>query len=175
MQKPKRKMKTVWIISWLLGGIFIPLFFIGPITLIAIFEASSGISLFWSLVPWIVFLIVYGMIVAIGAHLYYKSWWYALDEDYIVLKFGILWKKTNRIPYARIQNVNVVRGPLLRLFGLCKVHVETAGKSGSWGGWSYYGSSPEGWIPGPVEGEKITEEILKRVKEQHDRTLTSGI
>ncbi len=73
---------------------------------------------------------------------------------------GILFRKRITIPYMRIQNVNVARGPLLLLYNLSGVEVETAGQRGPPGG-PYL---TEGYLPGVEDGEGVADYIIEKVK-----------
>lgn len=94
------------------------------------------------------------------ANLYRRHYRWQVGSEEVIIWSGILFRKRVTIPYARIQNVNVVRGPLLLLFGLSGVEVETAGQKGS-----YYGSyTSEGYLPGTAEGESLADAIIEKVR-----------
>ena len=59
----------------------------------------------------------------------YSSLEYCLDERGIESKKTdvIFWKSQTTIPYSKITNINIVRGPIQRLFGIGSLHVQTAG------------------------------------------------
>jgi membrane protein YdbS with pleckstrin-like domain len=175
MKKPNPKIRSAWILNGILAAMFFTLVIFGPLFLAGTLDPDFRLQIFWIFVSWIVYLIVFLSLMVVGSILYYNSWSYALEEDYLVINFGILWKKTNRVPYTRIQNVNVVRGPILRIFGLCRVVAETAGRSASTSAWGPHVGAPEAWIPGPEEGEEIVEDILRRIKEHHGNALASGL
>ena len=54
-----------------------------------------------------------------------------LGERVFAARHGALTRELVIVPYARIQSVRVVRGPLQRALGLATVHVDTAGGSGA--------------------------------------------
>lgn len=174
LTRPNSKMKSVWILTGSLGGILLSLLLFLTMLLSSTY-GDLPVETFWIFLAWIIFLVVWIILVATISILYYNSWGYRLTEDFLEINFGILWLKTNRVPYARIQNVNVIRGPFMRMFGLCKVVAETAGKSASSTQWGPRAGTPEAWIPGPAEGEAVVEDILNRVKEHHGGALSSGV
>lgn len=92
---------------------------------------------------------------------------YELREDGFRKEHGIIWKRYVTIPYDRIQNVDIFRGLIARIFGLSDIQVQTAGAitAGS------YGAFSEGRLPGigKVEAEKIRDELVQRA-----RTSRSG-
>jgi len=51
-----------------------------------------------------------------------------LTESVLVTWDGLLTRELVIVPYARIQSVRVVQGPLQRLLGLASVHADTAGR-----------------------------------------------
>ncbi|HEX2770845.1 MAG TPA: PH domain-containing protein [Micromonosporaceae bacterium] len=51
--------------------------------------------------------------------------------DVFAVRDGVLTRNLVIVPYARIQSVRVVRGPVQRLLGLATVHVDAAGGSGA--------------------------------------------
>lgn len=97
--------------------------------------------------------------------LYRRFYRWQLGYDEVKIWRGIIFRKRITIPHMRIQNVNVVRGPLLLLFGLSGVEVETAGQKGS--PQAIYRT--EGYIPGIVDGESIADTIVEKVKSAKGR------
>ncbi len=108
--------------------------------------------------------VIAGLIVAAytWADLYLRSYRWCLGEEEVQIWRGILFRARITIPYARVQNVNVVRGPLLLLFKLSSVEVETAGQKGMYSRGVY---QTEGYLPGVVGGEGTADWILARMKE----------
>ncbi|MCB1583083.1 MAG: PH domain-containing protein [Marinicella sp.] len=54
---------------------------------------------------------------------FYHYW---LEEDRLVVKEGILFKSLRQIPYERIQNLNIEKNPLHKLFKVATLQVESA-------------------------------------------------
>ena len=52
---------------------------------------------------------------------------YGLGESEIVIESGLFQRTRRSIPFARVQDVDIERGPLQRLFGLAKLRIETGG------------------------------------------------
>src|SRR5689334_16798334 len=50
-----------------------------------------------------------------------------LMPEVFVSRWGLLSREMSLVPYARLQSVRVVQGPLQRLLGLATVHADTAG------------------------------------------------
>ena len=64
--------------------------------------------------------------VAVGALLPYLIFRYTLAEDEMVIRDGIFTRTERHIPYARIQNIDLVQNPVHRAFDVALVRVETA-------------------------------------------------
>ena len=61
------------------------------------------------------------------------QWWtleYRVGGDQIRIDSGLLHRKSRAIPFERIQDVDIVQGPVQRLFGLAQVRFETGGSAG---------------------------------------------
>jgi putative membrane protein len=54
---------------------------------------------------------------------------YGVGSHEIVIESGILSRNRRSIPFDRVQDVDIERGPLARLFGLAKVRIETGGSA----------------------------------------------
>ncbi len=58
--------------------------------------------------------------------LQYWFYHYWVKEDKLEIKEGVFFKKNRKIPYTRIQNVNVLQGPLQRFFKVATLQLESA-------------------------------------------------
>lgn len=54
------------------------------------------------------------------------SWQYLEREDDLMVERGLLVRRLSVVPYGRMQFVDVVAGPLERLFGISTLHMHTA-------------------------------------------------
>lgn len=59
----------------------------------------------------------------------WRSFRYGVGAHDIVIESGLLTRTRRSIPFHRIQDVDIERGPLARLFGLAKVRIETGGSA----------------------------------------------
>ncbi|AFG36259.1 PH domain-containing protein [Spirochaeta africana] len=59
----------------------------------------------------------------------WRIWRYRIDPDRIQLRRGLLIRTHASIPAARVQHADTSQGPLLRLFGLARVQIFTAGST----------------------------------------------
>ncbi|MDH3627752.1 MAG: PH domain-containing protein [Acidobacteriota bacterium] len=90
--------------------------FVVPV-IIAIVVARSFASF------WLMLAVIPAMI---AGTLHYISYRYRLTEEELIIRQGILLRKVRHVPFTRIQNVNLVRNPLHRMFGVAEVQLETA-------------------------------------------------
>lgn len=106
----------------------------------------------------------FGMIIALAsginliwAKLYYETYKYSFEKEGVKIERGVIWKKYVTIPYGRIQNVDILRGPLARILGLSDLQIQTAGVSGI--------AITEGRIPGILreEAEKHRTELISKL------------
>ena len=61
----------------------------------------------------------------------YSRWRYGFVGDLLLMRYGILFVEERAVPVLRMQHVDLVRGPIERLFGLATLVVFTAGNEGS--------------------------------------------
>ena len=151
-----------------LFGIFIIILSLPILRTIA--EGYLTISIVITALFYILFVIV---VAEIYARMSYNRYLYEITHDEIKIERGIIWKKYTSIPYERIQNVDIRRGIIARMFGFSTVEIETAGQSGS----SRYGRSnkryeSEGHLPAidALGAEKIREFVMKKIKHIHNST-----
>ena len=62
--------------------------------------------------------------------LYHKSITYQLTVTETTWQRGVWFRQTGIVPYNRITNVDIVQGPLMRIFSFSALRVQTAGYSG---------------------------------------------
>jgi membrane protein YdbS with pleckstrin-like domain len=62
--------------------------------------------------------------------LYHQSLKYCVDDDLLKLERGYFWKEEITIPYSKITSMDVIQGPIERLFNLCQIHLQTASSGG---------------------------------------------
>ncbi len=56
----------------------------------------------------------------------FRAWGYLEREDDLLVRRGVLIRRTSVVPYGRMQFVDVTAGPLDRRFGLAAVIIHTA-------------------------------------------------
>jgi len=153
-----------FVLRWL-----IPLAFVGIYLYLMVFSKTSGgisfgfLNWLWLIVP--VFLIL----CFVWAKLTYRFYKYELREDGFRKEHGVILKKYVTIPYDRIQNVDIYRGVIARLFGLSDLQIQTAGgiTAGS------YGAFAEGRLPGVSfeVAEQLRDELVQRARQSKNQGL----
>lgn len=86
-------------------------------------------GLFWVGTGILVLAVLSLLIVLLLIPYRWHFWTYYLDEQQIALHHGYFFRKQVIIPIARVQNVTLKQGPLLRLKSLQKVIIQTAAGS----------------------------------------------
>ncbi len=160
------------------------LFFIGIWVTIQIFQIlmfNSGNSIIMGIVLAVIFCVLFVVATAeIYARMSYNRYLYDITKETVKIERGIIWKKYTSIPYERVQNVDIKRGIIARMFGFSTIEIETAGQSGFDGGYSFrFGRrgnrryQSEGHLPAiDINGaEKIREFVMKKIKQTHGSGL----
>lgn len=167
--------KAVWLffIQYSLGWIFFILFFGGcfmfPMVLGIMEDSGSRAFGTFAMISIVIFLVT-SVLAIIGGYFFakltYDNYKFELTEDGFYKESGVITKKYVTIPYERIQNVDINRGILARIFGLSDLQIQTAGMSASFGKYGAYNVGAEGRLPAVSEQEaiEIRNELIKRAK-----------
>ena len=105
-------------LSWIFSAAQFAKGFIVPALLLLLASGGGGGYELWGA-------LFIGPVVA-AAVLQHRVYRYRLAADEIVVRDGLLTRTERRIPYGRIQNVDLVQNPLHRLCGVALVRIETA-------------------------------------------------
>lgn len=97
--------------------------FVVPGLLLAVGMGSRGGD-WWEWQPWMMLLIVPNALFALVHYLTYR---YRFDEQELVIRSGLLFRRERHIPYARIQSIDAVQNVLQRLADVAEVRIETGG------------------------------------------------
>ncbi len=156
-QKPLPAMKGVWTVKaalqalmfiWLIGAGFIIVDFLWGSFCV------TGTLLGASLL---------GVIIARAwAGAYYDVYRYRITDSEIAVESGVIFFKKTIIPLRRIQNVNIVQGPIMRAYGVKSILIETAGgvvyQQGASGA-----NLAEGQLAAPPDADALADEIMRKV------------
>jgi len=69
------------------------------------------------------------ILLLIRAYLVYENFQFKIENEYFILKQGILKKTNTAIPFHRIQNINFKQNIIQQIIGVFEVSIETAGSS----------------------------------------------
>lgn len=128
-------------------GLFFPLAGIS-ITLIFLLDTLRWLPAAVSLV-----ILILGITWYPGAR--YRRWRWQLTDRALEMRYGVIVHRHEAVPYFRVQQIDIERGPVDRLLGLATLQVTTASASGS------------GSLPGIAESEAplVRQELLLRAAE----------
>ena len=137
------KVQLLW--SLLVGG---PFALLGLVTVGV--AASVGA---WELAAGLACLAAAAVSVAVvGARLAWTRWTWIAFDDALELRHGVVHVSSSLVPYHRIQQIDVHRGPLQRMLGVSRLVLRTAA------------ATTDATIPGlgEVEADHLRYELLKR-------------
>ena len=124
--KLDKKIKMLWRINYALW-ILLPVAIIFVIFVILDISGKRwalGVSIGFG----VLLLVLAFIFLFLVPYLRYKRYNLHFERDYLDIKKGLVWHKTIRIPYMRVQNVYITQGPLLRKTKLCYLHICTASR-----------------------------------------------
>ena len=109
----------------------------------------------------------------VWAKLTYHFYRYELTDAGFRKELGVIYKKYVTIPYDRIQNVDIYRGILARVFGLSDLNIQTAGMSATVGRYGVSGGGSEGRLPAlsKEDAERLRDELIQRARQNKNQGL----
>lgn len=126
MKKLPESVKTVWLYSAIITII---------IEIIIFTAATIGVQYFdWKYVEYILpvlglILVLWALVDMISIPYRYAFHQYAIFEDRIEIKRGFIFRNQVTVPIARVQNVDIEQGPILRYKNLYKISIYTSADS----------------------------------------------
>lgn len=156
--RPDPRLRTLWYFDLLIGIIvYLLIFGLPAIAVIHLLNLTAPfLDLNFVIYGVFGFMLLWAVPAAIWIPFYYNSIEYQILPDEIVAKRGVIWKSEQRIPYFKITNVNVKRGPIERAFGLGRVGIQTAGFGAT--------SLAEERISGLRNPEEIRETVMEKIR-----------
>lgn len=130
VEKLPKSIKTIWRIHALIE--FVIFFAIVQAIGLIKFSLPNDIRNYFNITEWSI--VAIGVVFLIASFFYvvylWNFWTYYIDERQVQLHSGYFFRKQVIIPIARVQNVTLKQGPILRWKNLQKVVIVTAaGKS----------------------------------------------
>lgn len=162
--RPDPKVRWVWALRGLGYGLLTFLFLaFGPLLgILADVNGDGGGLLTYVVIGAAGYVVLFFLLAVVYAFLATPRYSFEVRDEEVIVRRGILFRTTSRIPLRKVQDIHVKQGPLLRAFGLASVKLETAGGSGMrWGSW---GAMAEGQLPGLRDGEAVAAALSARVK-----------
>ncbi|WAI02496.1 PH domain-containing protein [Methanogenium organophilum] len=104
-------------------SMLVPVFFFGFMAVVMMEDGGVALAVMAGI------FLVLALAGGIWAYLFYDTVRYLLTTTEMTWGRGILWKQTGIVPYNRITNVDIIQGPLMRLFGISNLRIQTAGYS----------------------------------------------
>lgn len=117
---------------------------------------GAGPPIRWDLA--VVLALLYVAIAGLGAALYRRNYRWEVGTDDVRVRRGLVSRHQARVPYDRVQNVNLSQSALMRPFGLWKVALETAGSAGPQ-------AKPEGVLAGVDDPDRWEALVRERIDE----------
>ncbi len=151
--KPEKEQMAMWFIGWGIPAVIGVIIWSILITYVPASEIPKVI--------WILLLVVFTLVmvlIAIWIPAFYRSLNYIIEDDCVKMLKGVFWKKNITVPFTKITNVDVIQGPLQRLFNIGTVNVQTAGAGGA------QAARPELVFIGVRNLEGIKDSVMERVR-----------
>ena len=147
-------------------AIFLIIYFTTLIPVLSKILLNTEISKYIILLNVIIIILFLFIISEIYARMSYNRWFYEFIDSNLKIERGIIWKRYSNVPYERVQNVDITRGILARIFGFSTVNIQTAGFSGNV---SNGRMISEGYIPAVDvnSAEKIRDFIMNKIQKGH--------
>jgi membrane protein YdbS with pleckstrin-like domain len=113
-----------WIVVCILAGLTLP----GSLVALVV---NGGLGPSFATVAALALIAGAGGLAHAAPTWHYRYTWYRVDADGIEIGRGRFWQRLITVPHARVQHIDVVRGPLERRFGLATLIIYTAGHAHS--------------------------------------------
>ena len=99
--------------------------------------------------------LIFGIIDYSWIELIYRNFTYELDDNEIVIRQGVLTRRTTVIPYAAIQDISVERSVAERFLGIATLEIETSGS---------LRLASEITLPGIAEKDAVVRDLMHRAE-----------
>ena len=120
------------VVYWLISGLFSFLFLTSLIVAAGLIfgdklpEDSSALLIAAGILG-----TIYLAWILVAPSLAYARWRFSISEELLMARYGIIFHEEKVIPIPRMQHVDLMRGPIERMFGLATLVVFTAGTEGA--------------------------------------------
>ena len=128
MKKLDKSVLKLWYIRAALEALALVLAFVGAVIVLITADTSENVRLAVSLAAGISVALLLAFVLVMPA-LRYKMYSWGYDEERIVVKEGVIFRKRVVIPVYQIQDLHRIQGPIMMMLKLSDVTVSTAGSN----------------------------------------------
>ena len=128
MKKLDKSVLKLWYIRAALEALALVLAFVGAVIVLITADAAENVRLAVLLVAGISVALLLAFVLVMPA-LRYKMYSWGYDEERIVVKEGVIFRKRVVIPVYQIQDLHRIQGPIMMMLKLSDVTVSTAGSN----------------------------------------------
>ncbi|KNF08585.1 hypothetical protein CLPU_6c00710 [Gottschalkia purinilytica] len=100
------------------------------LSLVIVLFPSKGVfdTIKTLLIVFLFILLVYYIIrLTLLSKMWYRNWNFYLNDNVVILEYGIIYKNKVTIPINRIQYVDIHQGPILKFYKVRTMSIHTAG------------------------------------------------
>jgi len=98
------------------------------------------------------------------SHLHYRSLFYEIHTDKVILHAGVITKTVTHVPFQMITNLKVRRSPFDRFFNLGTIDIQTAGKG------EHHGAT--GRLLGLRNFKEVYDNVTASMRQDRDSTFS---
>ncbi len=120
--KPEPKLKALWQATNLILFVIVLLI---PVIMAIVSKETTVVLWFGGIIIFIF------LLVAIYIPAFFKTLEYTIDAEGVKLKKGVFWRRRTTVPFSKITNIDITQGPLERMLGFSRIHIQTAGSNSS--------------------------------------------
>jgi len=171
-----------WLYSRWVGLVFrtIPAaLFIGIFVFVGFFVTTDGQNLGSAFLFFIVLIVANAIISVVQDILTRANFHYALEEEFLTVKTGIIAKTEQHIPYSTMQNIFLTRRFWDQFFHLSNITVENASRGAAQTTYmpNYPAAGNEIFIPGldVKDAEELKKALVVKINEYKKSDTTSGL
>lgn len=128
MQRLERRVVPYWVVANVISTLVVGGLLVGGALYLRTVDAEHAAYYLWAAVGIGTALV---LLTVLQPPLAYATWRYGMDDELLVMRYGILFREEKTIPISRLQHVDLRRGPIERLFSLATLVVFTAGSEGA--------------------------------------------
>lgn len=128
MKKLDKSVLKLWYIRAAIVALALVLAFVGAVIALITADTSENVRLAVSLGAGIPLVLLLAFVLVMPA-LRYKMYSWGYDEERIIVKEGVIFRKRVVIPVYQIQDLHRIQGPIMMMLKLSGVTISTAGSN----------------------------------------------